>query len=54
MTADGVSDSQSLYLEDLAPGQRWVSATLRVDEAAIRAFAEQFDREPVDCGWRAD
>ena len=39
-------DSQSLYLEELAPGQRWVSATLRVEEAAIRAFAEQFDRQP--------
>jgi acyl dehydratase len=39
-------DSQSLYLEDLAPGQRWVSATLRVEEAAIRAFAEQFDPQP--------
>ena len=39
-------DSQSLYLEDLAPGPRWVSATLRVEQAAIRAVAEQFDPQP--------
>src|SRR4029077_8820691 len=39
-------DPQHLYLEDLAPGQRWVSASLRVEEAAIRAFAEQFDPQP--------
>jgi acyl dehydratase len=45
-TTEKPSDSQSLYLEDLAPGQRWVSATLRVEEAAIRAFAEQFDPQP--------
>lgn len=38
MTADRPLDSQSLYLEELVPGQRWVSATCRVDEAAIRAF----------------
>jgi len=44
MTADAPVDSQLLYLEDLVPGQRWVSGTCRVDEAAIRAFAEQFDR----------
>ena len=46
MTADGVLDSQLLYLEDLVPGQRWVSATCRIEEAAIRAFAEQFDPQP--------
>src|ERR1700694_121870 len=46
MTADEPLDSQLLYLEDLVPGQRWVSATCRVDEAAIRAFAEQFDPQP--------
>jgi acyl dehydratase len=39
-------DSQPLFLEDLAPGQRWVSASLRVEETAIRAFAEQFDPQP--------
>jgi len=46
MTADAPLDSQLLYLEDLVPGQRWVSGTCRVDEAAIRAFAEQFDPQP--------
>jgi acyl dehydratase len=46
MTADGVPDSQPLYLEDLVPGQRWVSGTCKVEEAAIRAFAEQFDPQP--------
>ena len=39
-------DPQHLYLEDLVPGQRWVSASLRVEEAAIRAFAAQFDPQP--------
>jgi len=46
MTADGVLDSQPLYLEDLVPGQRWVSGTCKVEAAAIRAFAEQFDPQP--------
>ena len=46
MTADAPLDSQLLYLEDLVPGQRWLSGTCRVDEAAIRAFAEQFDPQP--------
>src|SRR5260221_14706239 len=46
MTADAPLDSQLLYLEDLVPGQRWASGTCRVDEAAIRAFAEQFDPQP--------
>ncbi len=32
-----------LYLEDFAPGQRYVSGRLRVDEVAIKAFAAQFD-----------
>jgi acyl dehydratase len=46
MTAEAPVDSQFLYLEDLVPGQLWVSGTCRVDEAAIRAFAEQFDPQP--------
>ena len=36
----------SLFLEDLAPGQKFVSDSLRVDAAAIKAFAEQFDPQP--------
>jgi len=35
-----------LYLEDFAPGQRYVSGRLRVDEVAIKAFAAQFDPQP--------
>ena len=35
-----------LYLEDFAPGQKQVSGTLRVDAAAIQAFAAQFDPQP--------
>src|SRR2546428_12808772 len=35
-----------LYLEDFAPGQKQVSGTLRVDAAAIKAFAAQFDPQP--------
>src|SRR5260370_8746710 len=35
-----------LYLEDFAPGQKHVSGTLRVDAAAIKAFAAQFDPQP--------
>ena len=34
------------YLEDFAPGQKHVSGTLRVDSAAIKAFAAQFDPQP--------
>ena len=34
------------YLEDFAPGQRFRSATLRVDADAIRAFAAEFDPQP--------
>src|SRR2546426_4859086 len=35
-----------IYLEDFAPGQKFVSTTLRVDSAAIKAFAAQFDPQP--------
>ena len=34
------------YLEDFAPGQKHVSAGLRVDAEAIKAFAAQFDPQP--------
>lgn len=39
-------DAPQLYLEDLAPGQRWSSGTYTVAEAEIRAFAAQFDPQP--------
>ena len=35
-----------IYLEDFAPGQKYVSGTLPVDAAAIKAFAAQFDPQP--------
>ena len=35
-----------IWLEDFAPGQKYVSATLRVDTAEIKAFAAQFDPQP--------
>lgn len=34
------------YLEDLSIGQRFTSATHRLDEAQIVAFARQFDPQP--------
>jgi acyl dehydratase len=35
-----------LYLDDLQVGQKFVTGTHRIDEAQIRAFAEQFDPQP--------
>ncbi|HWE26290.1 MAG TPA: MaoC family dehydratase [Myxococcales bacterium] len=35
-----------IWLEDFAPGQKFVSENLRVDATAIKAFAEQFDPQP--------
>jgi acyl dehydratase len=35
-----------LYLDDLQVGQRFTSATHAIDEAQIKAFARQFDRQP--------
>jgi len=35
-----------LYLEDFAAGQRYGSGKLRVDAAAIKAFAAAFDPQP--------
>jgi acyl dehydratase len=35
-----------IWLEDFAPGQKYVSGKLRVDAAAIKAFASQFDPQP--------
>ena len=36
-------NSQLYFLEDLQPGQRFVSAKHLIDEAQIKAFATQFD-----------
>lgn len=35
-----------LFLDDLHVGQRFTSATHRIDEAQIKAFAMQFDPQP--------
>jgi len=35
-----------LYLEDLKVGQRFMSDSLVLDEAAIKAFAAQYDPQP--------
>lgn len=35
-----------LYLEDIRVGQRFVTASTTIDEAQIKAFAEQFDPQP--------
>ena len=40
------SHSESLFLDDLAVGQRFSSASHTVDEAQIKAFAAQFDPQP--------
>lgn len=37
---------QMLYLEDFAVGQKYGSGKLRVDAAAIKAFAAAFDPQP--------
>jgi acyl dehydratase len=35
-----------IWLEEFAPGQKYLSGKLRVDAAAIKAFAAQFDPQP--------
>jgi acyl dehydratase len=35
-----------LYLDDLHPGQRFISATHTIDQAQIIAFAREFDPQP--------
>jgi acyl dehydratase len=35
-----------LFLEDFAVGQKYTTGTIRVDAAAIKAFAGQFDPQP--------
>jgi len=38
--------SARFYLEDLQPGQRFISGSHTIDEAQIKAFANQFDPQP--------
>jgi acyl dehydratase len=46
-TAARAAGSQDrLYLDDLAVGRRFTSATHLVDEAQIKAYAAQFDPQP--------
>ena len=41
------NDRTLSYLDDLAPGQRFVGSTrLRVDEERIKSFAAEFDPQP--------
>src|SRR3712207_3095322 len=42
----GAVPARACYLEDLAVGQRYAGGTARVDLAAIRAFAAEFDPQP--------
>ncbi len=44
--AGGGSPERQLFLEDLQVGQRFVSATHRIDEAEIKAFAGTYDPQP--------
>ena len=41
-----MNDDRRLYFEDLAPGQKYTSGRLRVDAAAIKAFAATYDPQP--------
>jgi acyl dehydratase len=44
---DKSTDNQpGLYLEDLHVGQRFTSATYRMDEDRIKSFAAEFDPQP--------
>jgi acyl dehydratase len=45
MTSNSLPN-EPLYLEDLAPGQRWRSDEAVIEEAEIRAYAAQFDPQP--------
>ncbi|AGT10989.1 MaoC family dehydratase [Paracoccus aminophilus] len=45
-SADQVAPLRPLYLEDLAVGQEFTSRSYPLDEAAIIAFARQYDPQP--------
>ncbi len=46
MAAGDSAGEALLYLDDLRIGQRFVSASHRMDEGQIKAFAAQFDPQP--------
>jgi acyl dehydratase len=46
MKPTGPSGDDSLYLEDLQPGQRFYSRPIGISAADIMAFAAQFDPQP--------
>jgi acyl dehydratase len=46
MRETGNPASTALFLEDLHVGQRFASASHKVDEAQIKSFAAQFDPQP--------
>ena len=41
-----ITDDDGLYLDDLAVGQRFETATCTVSAAQIQAFAREFDPQP--------
>ena len=45
-TLTAIDAPQLIYLDDLQPGQRFVSGKHLIDEAQIKAFAAQFDPQP--------
>jgi acyl dehydratase len=44
--ANTQDSDERLYLDDLLLGQRFTSRTRVIDEAQIKAFAQQFDPQP--------
>src|ERR1700704_2371487 len=44
--ANTQNSDERLYLDDLFVGQRFTSRTHVIDEAQIKAFAQQFDPQP--------
>ena len=45
-SAPSTGTPQLQYLDDLQPGQRFISGDYLMDEALIKAFATQFDPQP--------
>lgn len=41
-----VKNETGLYLDDVAPGQRFTSGSARIEADQIKAFAEKFDPQP--------
>ena len=51
---DAASKTQSLYLDDLAVGDVFISETLALDAEQIVQFASQCDPQPFHLAARAD